>query len=269
MKILHARDENTGLVVENAFVAVEGHDVTLGRCAVKAHIFPELLPERPHIVDIEVSGEEHALDALYGAGTARARWIASNAGMNAEIRTECDDALRERLKALGYRGDDALVRMRRTHRSGPVIKRLPDRCTIVFDTLDDELEARYFVKRYNALFATDDGMTRLKALREKPGFSRTVMVAPEGLAGEMLAWAEDNDGVIGYLYTAPTFRRRGVADYLLDLARKYFLDAGILTSRMDVWERLYAAYGAASNAGFRPAEALKRYAAIDIDREEI
>ena len=75
-------------------------------------------------------------------------------------------------------------------------------------------------------------------MQAKEGFSRTVMVSPDGLAGEMLAWLEEGEGVIGYLYTAPTFRRQGVARYLLDLARSYFLDAGLQDSRMDVWQRL-------------------------------
>ena len=74
--------------------------------------------------------------------------------------------------------------------------------------------------------------------------------------------------MIGHLYTAPPFRRRGVARYLLDLARRYFLDAGLQTSRMDVWQRLLPACRAASAAGFRPVQNLKEYAAIDIDWEE-
>ena len=105
-------------------------------------------------------------------------------------------------------------------------------------------------------------------MQAKDGFSRTVMVAPDGLAGEMLAWLEEGEGVIGYLYTAPAFRRQGVARYLLDLARSYFLDAGLQDSRMDVWQRLLPAMQAASAAGFRPAQVLKEYAAIDIDWEE-
>ena len=59
-----------------------------------------------------------------------------------------------------------------------------------------------------------------------------------------------------------------MARYLLDLARSYFLDAGLQDSRMDVWQRLLPAMQAASAAGFRPAQVLKEYAAIDIDWEE-
>ena len=268
MRILHAKDEATGAPIENAFVAMEGYDTVLGECQVEARSYPALLPERPHIVDIAAKGSSEALDALYGAGTALAQLLSRRSRQNSEIRIECGEAQRERLRALGYRERDALVRMRRKHRASPMIERLPAKCTIVFDQLTDPYEARYFIERYNTLFAREDGMAQLKEMQAKDGFSRTVMVAPDGLAGEMLAWLEEGEGVIGYLYTAPAFRRQGVARYLLDLARSYFLDAGLQESRMDVWQRLLPAMQAASAAGFRPAQVLKEYAAIDIDWEE-
>lgn len=268
MKIVHAKEEATGAAIENAFVAMEGYNTVLGECRVMEHSCPALLPERPHIVDIVASGTPEALDALYGAGTALAQLLARRSGKNSEIRIECEEEQRERLHFLGYRECDALVRMRRNHQHSPVIARLPAHCTIVFDQLADAYEARYFIERYDALFARGDGAAQLKAMQAKEGFSRTVMVAPSGLAGEILVWAEDGEGVIGHLYTAPPFRRQGVARYLLDLARRYFLDAGLQTSRMDVWQRLLPACRAASAAGFRPVQNLKEYAAIDIDWEE-
>ncbi len=269
MKILHARDENTAQPIENTFIAVEGRDTEVGRCTVTSQMLPKLFPDHPHIIDIEVTGREDALDALYGAGVARAQLAAMMEKQGAIIRTKGTNALRERLHPLGFRETDAEVRLERTHRRGPVIKQLPVRCTIVFDTLDDELEARYFIERYNEIYSTDTGREYLREVRSKQGFSRTVMAAPDGLAGEMLAWVEDGVGIIGYIYTSPRFRRRGVADYLLDLARKYFLDAGIEVSRIDIWTRMRAAHAMASNAGFRVAETLKRYLTIDINREDM
>jgi len=268
MKILHARNEETDQALENTFVAIEGFDTELGRCQVTSHTYSTLLPERPHILDIDVQGAPETLDALYGAGTAYARLLAARSGLNAQIRIQCDDALRDRLNPLGYRETAAVVRLHRAHKSAPMTRRTPDKCTVVFDKLDDEYEARYFVQRYNTVFSTDAGMDYLKTLREKDRFSRIVMVSPAGLAGEMLTWVEDGVGVIGYLYTAPDFRRRGVAACLLDLSRKYFMEAGIDSSRMDVWTQLYAAYCTASHAGFRPMETLKRYVTIEIDRED-
>ena len=113
MRILHAKDEATGAPIENAFVAMEGYDTVLGECQVEARSYLALLPERPHIVDIAAKGSSEALDALYGAGTALAQLLSRRSRQNSEIRIECGEAQRERLRALGYRERDALVRMRR------------------------------------------------------------------------------------------------------------------------------------------------------------
>ena len=125
MRILHAKAEATGAPIENAFVAMEGYDTVRGECQVEARSYLALLPERPHIVDIAAKGSAEALDALYGAGTALAQLLSRRSRQNSEIRSECGEAQRERLRALGYRERDALVRMRRKPRARPMIERLP------------------------------------------------------------------------------------------------------------------------------------------------
>ena len=115
MKILHARDEHTGQPIENTFIAVEGRDNELGRCTVTSQMLPKLFPDHPHIIDIDIDGQDEALDALYGAGVARAQLAAMMAKQGAIIRTKGSNALRERLKPLGFRETDAEVRLERTH----------------------------------------------------------------------------------------------------------------------------------------------------------
>jgi GNAT superfamily N-acetyltransferase len=267
MKIRHA-DAAEGLAVENTFIALDDLETKIGEASVQEFMAPVLCPDRPHQILVRASCEEEAESALLGAATARALVLArKRPDVPSLIYCECapgDQVRRDALESLGYRDEDGLVRTRKVLKSGPLIKRLPQGCTIVRDYLADETECKFFLERYGAMFGRSRDMAWLKGLKRLPDFARLLVIAPSGLAGEMLVWSEEKLGVIGIVETTPAWQRKGVASYLMELARLYFLELGIGEAYFDVRTRLTGAARLAATSGFRPAERLMRYPSIDV-----
>lgn len=267
MKIRHA-DAAPGLAVENTFIALDDLEERIGEASVRESVTPVLCPERPHQILVRAKCEPAAENALLGAATTRALVLArQKADMPSLVYCECapgDAARMSALEALGYRDEDGLVRTRKALKHGPIVQKLPPSCTIVRDYLADEKECKFFLERYNLMFGRSRDMAWLKGLKRMPDFARLLVVSPGGLAGEMVVWSEGGSGVIGIVQTTPSWQRKGVASYLMDLARWYFLDRGLSDAFFDVRTRLTGAARLAATSGFRPAEMLMRYPSIDV-----
>lgn len=267
MKIRHA-DAAPGQSVENTFIALDELESKIGEAGVQECMVPALCPERPHHILVRASCGPEAESALLGAATTRALVLARRSpGVPALVYAECapgDAGRLSALEALGYRDEDGLVRTRKILKPGPIIRRLPAGCTIVRDYLADETEARFFLERYGAMFGRSRDAAWLKALRHMPDFARLLVVSPGGLAGEMVVWAEDGCGVVGIVQTTPAWQHKGVASYLMELARLYWLDRGCREAYFDVRTRLLGAARLAATSGFRPAEKLMRYPGIEV-----
>lgn len=268
LKIRHADMPVHGQEIENTFVACDDLEERLGEASVTPSMNSMICPGRPYHLYIRVQGQEEALDALLGAATARALMLARlRPDTPARVYTDCapDDQQRMKLLAtLGYQDDDGLVRMRKRLQRGPIVRPLPAGCTIVRDYLIDENESRFFLERYNTMFGRERDMNWLKSVKAMPNFARLLVVAGDGLAGELLTWSDGACGVVGIVQTTPRWQKKGVASYLMELARLYWLDKGLTHAYFDVWTRLTGAVRLAYTSGFRQAEMLTRYPGIDI-----
>lgn len=268
MKIRHAEGPLVGQETEDTFVAYDDLEEMLGGADVTSVMRDMLCPGRPHQMLIRAECEPEALDALLGAATARAMYLArQKPDTPARIFCECSPGDGERMRALmsqGYQDDDGLVRMRKTLRRGPIMRPLPKDCVVVRDYLIDETEGKYFIERYNAMFASDKDEAWLKVVKQRPDFARLLAVAPDGLAGELVTWSDGQAGVVGVIQTPPHWQKQGVASYLMEQARNHWVDRGLTEAYFDVWTRLTGAMRLAATSGFRQAEMLLRYPGIDI-----
>lgn len=267
--IRHGGEPVYGQPIENTFEAFSDLGDRLGEAVVIETQADVLCPSRPHHLMIRARTDRSAQDALIGAATARALQLARMLpGVAARIYTECtpdDEATMVALETLGYKDDDGLIRMRKVLGRGPMVKPLPSGCTIVRDYLIDETESKFFLERYNTMFARKRDMAWLKGLKELPNFARLLVVSPGGLAGELVTWSDGDAGVVGIISTTPSWQQKGVGSYLVELARIYWLDAGLREAYFDVWTRLTGAVRLAATSGFRPEKMLMRYPGIDVD----
>ena len=268
MTIWNGENENGVRSDPNTFLAKDARGNSIGEASVTESTRSVLFPNRPHCLQVRVSGDTSCRDALLGAATARAMMLAmATPRVPARIYAECDLDDTEKmalLNTLGYRDDDSVVRMWRPLSSGPLIKPMPRGCTVVKDALEDETERRYFLERYNAVFATAHSMHWMDDVCAMDGFTRLLLVNASGLVSEMILWNDGGTGVVGAIQTAPESMRQGAASYLMELAREHWIRNGIKEARFDVWLRLEAAQRLAATSGYRTMETLIKYPGINI-----
>lgn len=253
----------------NTFIAVDDLENRLGSCEVRPMVISELMPNRPCEIRIAAEGDLSARHQLLGTALTRAMMLARESGMNARIYAECAPEETEEMelfRSIGLTDDDALVRMLRKAAAGPSVVRLPEGCALVSDRLEDAQERAFFLERQNQLFRRENAAQWLDEITKKPLMRRLLLVSREGLCGEMLCWAENqNTGVIGMVYTAPSWRRKGVASYLMESARQYFWQCRIPEITFDVRLRMTPVVRLAAAAGYRQSEVLLRYPGADLD----
>lgn len=269
MTIRHVIDERSGREDENRFEALDDFDNRIGEATVTVKRLFSLYPRQPLRIRVSAEGDDEAMHALLGAATAMALKIAkADPKVAARVYFECppdDQMMIGTLKTFGYEDDDGVVQMRRRLMPGPIMRSLPEGLTVVRDYLLDGIEAKYFLARYNEIFGESRNQAWLAELREKSDFSRILLVSEDGLAGEMLVWSDGFYGVIGALHTAPNWRRKGVASYLLELSRIFFLEHGVYRSTFDIWLRLNPAGKLAYSLDYEPGDMLLRYPGIDVN----
>lgn len=267
MILRHAREPMDDQPIENTFEAIDGPSgAVLGACTIYVRENPELFPSRPHRIYLDIQGDP-APDALLGAAIARAKELALQSKSPCRLFTQVspeDADLMESLSAHGFKDNDGLVCMRRdlpcsTGESTPI------GCVLVLDELDDPIEQKYFLERYNQLYNEEYDFDWLQDFRSRDGFKRLLIVAPTGMAGEAVLWQENGAGQIGWLYASKKWRKRGISRCLLNIACAEFEKAGLSRAEAEVQARIPGILHVMESAGFRQAELILRYPGIDID----
>jgi len=265
MILRHAREQVNGQSVENCFEAIdERSGKTLGSCTIYVQENENLFPNRPVRIYMEIEGDP-APDALLGAAVARAKEIAAQYKRPARIFTQVepdDDVRLASLTAIGFRDSDGLVDMQRKL---PYVygANLPAGCVTVIDDLDDPIEQKYFLERYNQLFGEDSDFEWLENLRSHKNFKRILIVSPTGMAGETVTWHEGKKGVIFWLHTARRWRRMGVARALLDLACKEFTRCDMDFASAEIQVRIPSLLKVMEVSDFKQTRLVMRYPGID------
>jgi len=266
MILRHPRELKQGVSRSDAFEAIdERSGNVIGSCTIYVHKNAELFPNRPVRIYLEIEGDP-APDALLGAAVARAKELATQFKAPCRIFTQVDPDDEQRmdsLRILGFKDSDGLVCMRR-ELGNESYGQLPISCVVVRDDLDDPIEQKYFLERYNQLFNEEYDFEWLADYRSKEEFERILIVAPTGMAGECITWVEKNAGRIGWIYTSRKWRGLGVTHSLLDIACTCFKEIGLRRAEAEIQVRIPGMLHVLESSGFHQAELLQRYPGIDI-----
>lgn len=253
----------------NAFEAYDDFENYLGEAHVEKRYWPLVSEKTPVLFTIRESGDELASDALLGAATAHALYLARRAEEKACIRVEVlpdrQEKLASALQALGFTGKSAVLRMEKELDDEEEEVELPEGLTVVYDYLNDEEECRFYLERMNALFDCGWDDEKLQSVREKENFRRILLIDESGAAAEMITWSEDGVGVAENLWVHPDWRGMGAGRFLLASAGRRWIDNGLVKGRMDVWSRLKPAIRLANAAGFRPVDVVADYPYMDVE----
>ena len=267
MKIIHSNAALEGQPPENTFLLVDEITSDIYFSSV-LHVSEnrELFPNRPIQIRMQLSGGDIP-DAILGAIIARAREICEEAGLPTRLYAYCaseDTALSNRLAVFGFEENDGLIRMRRSLADIPSAE-LPVGCKIVADHLEEPLERRYFLDRHNSIFKEDHDAEWLRSFIDHDDFKRIIIIASSGLVGEILVWAEDDEGVIGYIQTTKKWRRLGVGSSLTSLACHYFAELGLSGVNVSFRRRYPHVRNLFKRCGFETAATLIKYPGIDLE----
>lgn len=267
MILRHAREPIDGLPFENTFEAIDERSGSpVCTCTIYSHENAELFPARPTRIYLDIQGGP-VPDALLGAAVARAKEIALQGSAPARIFTQVDpqdSALLASLSALGFKDNDGLVRMQQTPLNATATEP-PLSCVVVEDDLDDPIEQKYFLERYNQLFNEEHDFEWLQDFLSHKNFKRILIVAPTGMAGETIIWEKDQCGCIAWLFVSRKWRMHGVSRCLLDLACNALKAQGLNIAEAEIQARMPGMLRVMEGAGFRQNELILRYPGIDIN----
>ena len=267
MILRHVREPMDGQIAENTFEAVdERSGAAICTCAIYVHENADLFPARPIRIYLDIQGEP-VPDALLGAAVARAKEIALQSAAPCRIFTQVDprdSALMTSLSALGFKDSDGLVCMRR-ELSNEGETQPPLSCVVVQDDLDDPIEQKYFLERYNQLYNEEYDFEWLQDFRNRSDFGRILIVAPTGMAGEVIIWRENGRGRIGWLFVSRKWRKLGVSGCLLNLACAELEKRGFDCAEAEIQVRIPGLLRVMEGAGFHQAELILRYPGMDIN----
>lgn len=265
MMLRQARKPVNGQPTENCFEAIDEYSgSTLGSCVIYVQENENLFPLRPLRIYMEIEGET-VPDSLLGASVARAKEIAMKYQCPARIFTQVspeNKALLHLLSAIGFRDNDGLVDMQRALPDARDVL-LPTTCVTVIDDLDDPIEQKYFLERYNQLYGESFDFEWLQELKSHAEFKRILIISPTGMVGETITWHEGKKGVIFWLHTAKKWRQKGIAHALLDLACKEFTRSGLSYASAEVQARIPNLLRTMESGGFSQAQLIMRYPGID------
>jgi len=269
MLLKHARQPIDGQPIGNTFEAIdEKTGLLLANCTIYAHENPVQFPHRPLRICLRFDGSPIP-DILLGGAIARAKGIAYERRLPGRIYAEVfpeDDQLMEMLQLQGFADNDGLIRMVRPleDESAP---ELPARCVIVVDKLDDPIEQKYFLERYNQIHNTNYKFDWLQVYCNKQGFKRILIVSPKGMVGECVIWNDGEQGLIDWLFVAKRWRGNGVSAILMDAACSEFANDGKVYAAVNVHARMPRMLRIIESAGFHQSEVIWRYPGVDVDPE--
>ena len=141
---------------------------------------------------------------------------------------------------------------------------VPAGCVVVQDELDDPIEQKFFLERYNQLYGESYDFDYFQQLCANPLFKRILLVAPTGMVGEVVLWREGNAGRLFWLFTARKWRNMGVAKCLVDLACDYFYSKFLTSITVEIQARVPNLLKAMERMGFRQDSLICRYPGTDV-----
>jgi GNAT superfamily N-acetyltransferase len=256
----------------NTYIVVDEMENRLGKCWIEAHRRGEQIPNRSLEICLCMATtpnlDEKGRRQMLGTAFTRAMLFVNGQKENARIYAECapnDTYTLELLSSMGLVDDEALLSMKRKTDNSVHLCAAPQGTVLICDRLMDEKERKFFVQRQEKLFGRQDAEKWTAEVCAKKGMKRMLLVSDRGLAAELVCWVENNCGVIGMVYTAPAWRRKGAAVYLMEAARKYFWQMRVPECRIEVRSRMLSVLRLAAKVGYAREKVLMRLPGINID----
>ena len=217
MRVYHPLAPYQGISPENVFLAADDMGTEIGAGYVIHFYQPDLFPDRPVNLYIQMDAQPSARYMLLGALLARAQQLRDQtpylkariyAQAGVDDAAACDSYLHN-----GFQMDDAedMVRLEMLEGVGKV----PMSCTVANVPLASEYEQNAFLYRLNMNRIAPLNLGFLDVLRQKPHFLALGIYRSGQVAGELLMSGEGYRCDVVAMYVHPSCRRMGMAKGLL------------------------------------------------------
>lgn len=241
LMISNASGTYKGLSPENVFVAYDRMGSQFGVGTIQYQYQPDLYPDRPHQLYIELDSQPVAQYMLLGALLGRAHQIWSTVQPSAPARvyaaaTVADTAMQGFYAGNGFDLSAAqrgvrleIPQMQSTEQMSMSVRAM---------SLNTPQEQLNFVNRLQMNGITDVNQLFLNQVMCLPHFLHLGLFhmdqSGEHLIGEVLLSGENGNAEVLAIYVLPAFRRRGLGRFLLHRAMVVAASAGVGAVNMKI-----------------------------------
>ena len=234
MKVIHPQGIYNGLPPENVFMAIDDMGKQYGLATIVYQHQPDMFPDRPHNMFINLDSEPAAQYLLFGAlmGRAQQLWRDANPNQCARVYTSVHPADAGRLAFYEHNGFDLNVSenaVRLELPEGP--GREPMGCEAKQIPLSILQEQTDFILRLQQNGVTYIDLPYLQQMQVQPHFLGLGLIynAPEGprLIGEIILAGQGSSCEILAMYIIPEYRRQGLGRILLHRAMAIMATEGV------------------------------------------
>lgn len=269
MILRHALEAQGARSCEDTFEAIDEHNGShIAGSVILVRENEALFPNRPIRVLIEFNGEPLP-DALIGASVARAKEIAREFERPARVFTAVtpdNEEMLSNLAILGMKDNDGIIVLKKTLADeSPAEITVPIGCVHVEDTLDDETEQRYFLDRYTRILDEDHDYEWLNTFIKQDDFHRFILIANNGMAGEIISCRENDIGKIIWFNVPARWRDMGIASALIALTCERFRNMGVTSVECEIQARMPGVLRLLEKNGFKQNRLVMRYPGTDIN----
>ena len=266
MRVYHPLGAYQGLSPENVFFVMDDMDIQQGTGYVMPFFQPDMFPNRPMNLYLQLEAPPSCQYMLFGALLARVSQLRSQTPhMPTRLYNQLsvEDARgMEFFTGNGFLLDDAedLVRFPIPDTSDTI----PMGCTVANISLRNEFEQQAMLARMNQSRIAPLDLITLGQCMQKPHFLALGIYRGEEPIGEVLLSGTGDRATLAALYVRANYRRQGLGKALLTRALHMLRDEGVTQIEALVLRRSPAQCALAKSFGARFIRTTCYYPGIDI-----
>ena len=267
MKVYHPQAPYQGIPAENVYCVADDMGVEVGVGYVIFFYQPDLFPERPINLYLNMEAQPAAQYMLFGAMLARAKQLRDQyPNLKARIYTQADTADSQTCEFYlrnGFTLDDAEDMVRLTLPEAP--SKLPMSCSIANVPLNNEFEQNAFLARMNQSRIAQLNLGTLEVCRQQPHFLALALYRNNQIIGEVLITGQGYRCDLVGMYIVGPYRKMGMGKALLHRAMELLKAEGVTQLNAVVLRRSPAQCALAQSFGATFLKTTGLYPGIKLD----
>lgn len=276
IKISHPKEDMQGNQRENIFIVIDGNQEFLGSGYVYPKLTPEMTPDAPLNIFIEMHLDEEYINSQIGERLfkllkKRAQALTELVGQQSYLYFGSEDSNHpyfDFLKKMNFEVEAKTYLMSKIIHLTEMSIPKSVRCQQSNDV--SESVKKVFLPLYNAHFLRQIDDEQLHQMVHEPHFQNFTIYENDTFIGNMILYSVEENGVkkgkVENLFIIKEKRQLGYGKYLLNLAESYFQNVFIKECVLEVWSKNLKAVDFYSRHGFKEIKRTEHYLGTYINR---